>query len=84
MTRAWMVAPGAAPIVRVWNGECVVHHALSNETHRLVASAARILIELADTPSDSASADGSGSTLDDAEALEVLQVLSRLDLVTRC
>jgi hypothetical protein len=77
MTRAWM-------IVRVWDDECVVHHALSNETHRLVASAARILIELAATSSGSASTDGPGSTLDDAEALEVLQVLSRLELVTRC
>lgn len=84
MTPRWMIAPGAAPLVKVWGGECVVHHALSNETHRLVAAAARILTELADSPADSASASGQTGALEHAEALEVLQVLYRLDLIARC
>lgn len=84
MTQPWMIAPGAEPIVRLWGDECVVHHALSNDTYRLTAAAARILIELAGAPPDGASVTAGTVALEDAEALEVLQVLTRLALVARC
>jgi hypothetical protein len=66
---------------RCWTDECVVHHRLSNDTHRLSIMAAEILIELAQQ-----------GELDELElarrhdlAIEdmrtILQQLAQLDLV---
>ena len=46
MTSPWRLADGSSPCVVWWGDECVVHHLVSNDTHRLSAPAGRLLERL--------------------------------------
>jgi hypothetical protein len=39
----WTLSYGADLAIRVWGDDCVVHHALSNDTHRLAAELAELM-----------------------------------------
>ena len=74
----WRIAPGASPAVRVWDGEYVVHHALSNDTHRLSEAAGRILLKLV------AAGAGAPDAVSSEEVQATLQALAELGFVTQC
>ena len=84
MTLCWQIAPGAEPAVHRWGDDCVVHHALSNDTFRLSATAGRILTGL--MASHSRRADGSGhdGAMQEPEAVNTLSALADLGFVTQC
>ena len=84
MTQSWRIAPGAAPALRKWGDEYVVHHALSNDTYRLSATAGRILTELVNADGQSASETGSWHSLGDAETGVALAALAELGFVVQC
>lgn len=75
---------GADLSCRFWGDECLVHHALSNDTHRLAAWAGRLLMAL--TGMEAASTEALAEYLDqDADEVEsALAALAELDLVRRC
>jgi hypothetical protein len=79
----WTLVAGANPGIQCWEDECLVHHALSNDTHRIAAWAAELLAALGDAAPIS-----SGELADrvglDGEVVEAaLESLARLELVTR-
>lgn len=79
-----MLTHGADLAIRVWGDDCVVHHALSNDTHRLAAWLVPALQHLATTPS--AALDDLAALMD-AEpetALDVLRQLEQLQLIEPC
>lgn len=78
MTASWRVAPGASPAIRAWGGEYVVHHALSNDTHRLSEAAGRILTGLI------AAAESGAPALISSDDDATLAALAELGFVTRC
>ena len=84
MTHRWQISRRAAPAVRKWGDEYIVHHALSNDTSRLSATAGRILTGL--MTSDVGHADGAviGYPVDGAEAEDCLWALAELGLITQC
>ena len=84
MTQRWQIARHAAPAVRNWGDEYVVHHALSNDTYRLSSTAGRILTGL--MTADVRRADGAviGYPMEDAEAEACLWALAELGLITQC
>jgi hypothetical protein len=81
---SWRVAAGADPVVRPWGDECVVHHGLSNDTHRLLAVAGHALQALASRGQASAAAlaEDCGEDVDEMES--ILRALEALSLVTEC
>lgn len=83
MARRWRLALGADPSVRMWGDECVVHHALSNDTYRLAGDAGRILSKLADAAATDASGPGV-LIFDDPASQEVLEILADLVFVEEC
>lgn len=83
MTTSWRIAPGVDPALRAWGDEYVVHHALSNDTHRLSARAGQLLLKLA-CSADAGVCDDGALTLVDEETLAVLEALSELGFVTQC
>lgn len=78
MSHRWQISRHAAPAVRNWGDEYVVHHALSNDTYRLSATAGRILTQLM------ADGDLFTSPIDDADSEDCLSALAELGLVTQC
>ena len=80
----WRIVSSAAPQWRLWNGEYVVHHALSNDTHRLSATAGRILQDLAAAGSLSTDALSRSLSLDDGEVCGTLAVLAELGFAAQC
>lgn len=81
---SWTVTSGANLAVRQWGEECLVHHALSNDTHRLSAWAAEVLFELAEAGPTSASTLSRQLAMTQDEVLAVLTTLAQLDLVGPC
>jgi hypothetical protein len=84
MIHRWQIARHAAPAVRNWGDEYVVHHALSNDTYRLSATAGRILTGLMTADVDYADGAVLGYPMDDAEAETCLWALAELGLITQC
>jgi PqqD family protein of HPr-rel-A system len=84
MTERWTVNPPQALAWRHWDGQTVVHHQLSNDTHRLADPAGWILERVAlDGPVTIAELEAAGTH--DAESLgAVLETLASLGLVERC
>jgi hypothetical protein len=84
MTDRWRLDPLADAAWRHWDGETVVHHRLSNDTHRLAEPAGWILDRLAAGECrtiDALAAEGAFT----AGALDAaLTALASLDLVRRC
>lgn len=81
--RRWRIVDSACPAWRHWDGEYVVHHALSNDTHRLSEAAGHVLELLAQSGGlvESSLAERSGVPTE--SLAEVLSVLAQLDLVAR-
>jgi hypothetical protein len=80
----WNMTYGADLSCRFWGDECLVHHALSNDSHRLAAWAGRLLMALTDMEAASTEvlADYLGQDADEVET--ALAALAKLDLVSRC
>jgi hypothetical protein len=82
MTLRWKISPHAAPAIRRWGNEYVVHHALSNDTFRLSVHAGSALVALMADDSDlnlrHAGSRGA-SSLDSC-----LSELAELGFVARC
>lgn len=70
--------------MRQWDDECLVHHALSNDTHRLSAWAAEVLFELAEAGPASPAVLAERLAMTETDIDRVLSTLSRLDLVCPC
>src|SRR5512135_685164 len=84
MTTRWRLAVGADPGIRRWHDEYVVHHALSNDTHRLSASAGLILLELLAAGSQGVPNPGRSLALSDDEVQATLVALAELGFATTC
>jgi hypothetical protein len=80
----WNMTYGADLACRFWGEECLVHHALSNDTHRLAAWAGRLLMALLGMGVASTEALSEYLDQDAAEVEAALVVLAELDLVSRC
>lgn len=83
-TGLWTVSAGADLAVRQWGDECLVHHALSNDTHRLSAWAAEVLFELADAGPASPAVLAEHLAMAETDIDLALTTLARLDLVCPC
>ena len=78
------MTPGADLAIRVWGAECMVHHALSNDTHRLAAWLYPALQRL-NRPEPAGLDELSALTEVDAAPLaDAMEQLEHLQLVTRC
>jgi hypothetical protein len=78
VTTSWRIASGAAPAVRAWNDEYVVHHALSNDTHRLSEAAGCILLNLINNDP------GDPGAVSSEEVQATLKALADLGFLTQC
>jgi PqqD family protein of HPr-rel-A system len=80
----YRLSPLAGLSIRRWGEECVVYHALSNDTHRVADAAGRILEALATAPSLSARDLEERCTLDADVVQDALATLGDLDFVVPC
>lgn len=80
----WRLVAEANVEWRFWDNEYVVHHALSNDTHRLSQFAGRLLSELRQSGSLHTDSLAQGCAAYSDEVAETLAVLEELDLVERC
>ena len=80
----WSIPQGADLRWYRWDDEYVIHHGLSNDTHRLSGDAGRVIEALQLHGMQDAFALAGQCGLD-GEALEpILSALADLDLVARC
>jgi hypothetical protein len=80
----WTLTPGADLMIRAWDADCVVHHALSNDTHRIAAWLVPALERLA-RPAPAGLAELCALLEADEDTVAMaLQELERLLLVERC
>ena len=80
LPESWCLTPGAEFAVRCWGDECLVHHRLSNDTHRLSRWAAELLQTLGAGPASIGEL-AHRHDRDPAELEAALQTLAGLDLV---
>lgn len=88
----WRVVPGQSLAFREWDDEVVLFNDLSGNTHLLEGAALDVLHALQDQPGDAAALAqrlAPHFDLDDGDDLsvvvkELIDVLSRLDLVEAC
>jgi predicted transcriptional regulator len=83
-TPLWVLTHGADLAIHVWGDDCVVHHALSNDTHRLAAWLAPALKRLAQAPAASLAELADLMGLDSHDAMDTLEQLERLQLIQQC
>jgi predicted transcriptional regulator len=85
MKHQWRVDSTAELAWRHWDGEYVVHHALSNDTHRLSDFAGHVLLQLAACPAPVSCAT-LAETLDadDEDVAETLKALAEVGFVQAC
>lgn len=83
-TPRWTLTYGADLSIRVWDQDCLVHHALSNDTHRLAAWLAPALLRLGEQPPASLVELAALMEADEATTLDAMQQLEQLLLVQRC
>jgi hypothetical protein len=86
MLNHWRIDPTAEPAWRRWDGEIVVHHALSNDTYRLSDLAGDVLLRLLDDAARRWTLDELVEACDiEADDLALLlQQLASLALVEAC
>jgi len=70
--------------VRRWDGEYVVHHALSNDTHRLTELAGRALLVLKHMGALDPDSLARECGVDREELDETLAALAEVNLIVRC
>jgi hypothetical protein len=80
----WSIPPGADLRWYRWDDEYVIHHGLSNDTHRLSADAGRVIEALQLHGPQEAFALAERCELDTEALKPVLAALTDLDLVARC
>lgn len=80
----WTLTYGADLDCRFWDEECLVHHALSNDTHRVAAWAGQLLTALDATRPVSTAELAAQFELTPDDAEEALESLRQLELVQRC
>lgn len=80
----WTLTPGANLAARVWEAECVVHHALSNDTHRLAAWLWPALQRLGRAEPAGLNELSALTEVDAATVEDALGQLEQVQLVTRC
>ncbi len=80
----WRIVPDAAPAVCRWSDEYVAHHALSNDTYRLSATAGQILTELMAAETGRAVDMGNTASMEAADAERSLSALAELGFITQC
>jgi hypothetical protein len=80
----WALSYGARLECRYWGDECLVHHALSNDTHRIAAWVGPLLIELSELEPSTSIVLAQKLDLDPGEVAAALEALAALDLVVRC
>ena len=85
MKQQWRMDSMAELAWRHWDGEYVVHHALSNDTHRLSEFAGDVLLQLAACPAPIGSA-ALAEALDaeDEEVAATLLALAEVGFVQAC
>lgn len=83
-TPRWALTYGADLSIRVWGDDCLVHHALSNDTHRLAAWLAPALKRLGEEPPALLDELAALMDADEATAADALQQLEQLLLVRQC
>ena len=84
MIECWHIPQDAALQWHRWGDEYVVHHAASNDTHRLSAVAGELLTHLCCSKGASVDELARHSGLDDATAMRVLEELASLNLAATC
>jgi len=85
MQQRWQVDPMADLAWRHWDGEYVVHHALSNDTHRLSDFAGHLLLHLAAISAPlSCAALAEALDADDEDVAMTLQGLAEVGFVQAC
>jgi PqqD family protein of HPr-rel-A system len=80
----WCLSADADLAWRQWGGEYVVHHALSNDTHRVTEFAGRLLTALLRSGALDLRSLAGECGADSEETAETLEALAQLDLVARC
>ena len=83
-TCRWRLSAGADLAWRHWGGEYVVHHALSNDTHRVTELAGRLLTAMLRSGALDLRSLAGECGADSGQAAETLAALVQLDLVARC
>ena len=85
MNHQWRVDPTAELAWRHWDGEYVVHHALSNDTHRLSDFAGHVLLHLAACPGPVSCETLAGALCaNDEDVAATLQALAEVGFVQAC
>lgn len=80
----WTLTPGADLAIKVWGEACVVHHALSNDTH-VLASWLWPALQRLGRPEPAGLDELCALTEVDAQALaDAMRQLEQLQLVTPC
>lgn len=80
----WTLTHGAELVIRVWEEDCVVHHVLSNDTHRLAAWLVPALQRLGEQPPAGLHELAELMDVEPDSAADVLQQLEQVLLVCRC
>jgi hypothetical protein len=84
MNDRWSLASLADLSCRHWDAETVVHHRLSNDTHRLAEPAGWVLARLGAAGTLELEEIASDSPYDAADLTPALDALSQLGLIARC
>lgn len=84
MSERWTLNAQADLSCRHWDGETVVHHRLSNDTHRLAEPAGWVLDRLAAAVALDANEIAADSPYAAADLTPALDALTRLGLIARC
>lgn len=80
----WRIRADADLTWRFWDGEYVVHHALSNDTFRLSEDAGRLLVRLARGDSQTSQTLAEACEMSGSDPRATLEELARLGFVARC
>lgn len=75
---------GASLVCRRWDDECVVHHALSNDTHRLTSWAGQLLMALEERRALTTDELAARLNLEPTDVDAALLSLAQLELVRQC
>jgi PqqD family protein of HPr-rel-A system len=81
---AWSLVREADAVWHEWDGNAVVHHARSNDTHLVDATANRVLLALQRRSPQTAAQLAAALNVEFGSVFEVLETLESVDFVMRC